>query len=181
MHTFFGLSGRINRDRYWLGQFFNGTAFALAMILLWAGGRQDGANALMVPGFAALAFAMSVNISSAVRRLHDRNRSGAWFLIILIPFVGPILLLIECGFRRGTDGENRFGPPPEKGKETIAGIIDCINCKAMAACVAWWSREAISTEDAHGRQYDGTPRSAQERPILSGLYVPSNRESVSLR
>ncbi len=44
------------------------------------------------------------NISSAVRRLHDVNRSG-WYL--LIPIYNVILL---C--QRGTVGENRFGSAP---------------------------------------------------------------------
>ncbi|MDR2974192.1 MAG: DUF805 domain-containing protein [Propionibacteriaceae bacterium] len=28
------------------------------------------------------------------RRLHDTNRSGGWFFITLIPFVGPIILIV---------------------------------------------------------------------------------------
>ena len=48
-------------------------------------------------------------ISVAVRRLHDLDRSGWWFWIVLIPLVGWIILLVwDC--TRGTPGPNRFGP-----------------------------------------------------------------------
>jgi uncharacterized membrane protein YhaH (DUF805 family) len=51
------------------------------------------------------------NISVAVRRLHDLDRTGWWLLIGFIPLVGWIILLIwYC--TRGTAGPNRFGPDP---------------------------------------------------------------------
>jgi uncharacterized membrane protein YhaH (DUF805 family) len=47
-----------------------------------------------------------------VKRWHDRDKSGWWVLINFIPLVGPLWTLIECGFIKGTTGENRFGPDP---------------------------------------------------------------------
>jgi uncharacterized membrane protein YhaH (DUF805 family) len=41
---------------------------------------------------------------------HDRNRTGWWQLISLVPLGG--LLLIYWWALRGDDGPNRFGPPP---------------------------------------------------------------------
>ena len=46
----------------------------------------------------------------AAKRWHDRNKSGLWNLISLIPLVN-FWMLIELGFLKGTDGPNRFGPP----------------------------------------------------------------------
>ena len=46
------------------------------------------------------------------KRWHDRNKSGWWTLIALVPIVGGIWMLIECGLLRGTRGDNRFGPDP---------------------------------------------------------------------
>ena len=45
----------------------------------------------------------------AVKRWHDRDRSGWWVLINLIPLVGVLWTLVENGLRRGTVGTNRFG------------------------------------------------------------------------
>jgi len=47
-----------------------------------------------------------------IKRWHDRDKSGWWMLIVLIPLVGLIWFLVELGFLPGTPGPNRFGPPP---------------------------------------------------------------------
>ena len=46
-----------------------------------------------------------------VRRLHDINKSGYWFFIILVPVVGPLLNAFWM-FSKGTSGENRFDSDP---------------------------------------------------------------------
>jgi uncharacterized membrane protein YhaH (DUF805 family) len=54
-------------------------------------------------------------LAVGVKRCHDRDHSG-WFLLVgLIPIIGSIWLLIELGFLRGTIGPNRFGPDPVPG------------------------------------------------------------------
>jgi uncharacterized membrane protein YhaH (DUF805 family) len=58
-----------------------------------------------------------LGISSIVRRYHDLGKSGWWILIGLIPGIGWIWELIECGFISGDKGENRFGPAP--GQRTV--------------------------------------------------------------
>jgi uncharacterized membrane protein YhaH (DUF805 family) len=45
----------------------------------------------------------------AVKRWHDRDKSGWWVLVNLVPFVGLIWALIENGLLRGSAGPNRFG------------------------------------------------------------------------
>ena len=62
-------------------------------------------------GIAQLALFIAI-LSANVRRYHDRDKSGWWVLIMLIPFIGPLWLLIEIGFLRGTRGANRFGADP---------------------------------------------------------------------
>jgi uncharacterized membrane protein YhaH (DUF805 family) len=53
------------------------------------------------------------SICLEVRRWHDRGKSGWWFWIGFIPVIGGIWTLIECGFRRGTHGPNRYGEDPK--------------------------------------------------------------------
>lgn len=48
----------------------------------------------------------------SVRRLHDTDRSGWWFLIAFSLVIGPIILLVFMALD-GTPGDNRFGPNPE--------------------------------------------------------------------
>ena len=45
------------------------------------------------------------------RRLHDLNASGWWQLITFIP-LGQ-LMMIGFIFFKGTEGPNKYGPPPE--------------------------------------------------------------------
>ena len=72
--------------------------------------------ALFLPGLAV-----------AIRRLHDVNRSGWWFLLAFT--VIGILLLIYWYLQPGTRGTNNYGddplrPPPEADFQGIAGVID---------------------------------------------------------
>lgn len=47
----------------------------------------------------------------AVRRLHDLNLSGFCVLVSFIPF--GLLLMLLLIFKKGTDGINDYGEPPE--------------------------------------------------------------------
>ncbi len=74
---------------------------------------------LELVGLEALAglFALAVLIPSiavGVRRLHDIDRTGWWYLLILLPVIGW-LVLIYFYIQPGTTGENRFGPDPMAG------------------------------------------------------------------
>jgi uncharacterized membrane protein YhaH (DUF805 family) len=51
----------------------------------------------------------------SVKRWHDRNKPSRWVLINLVPVVGWLWQLIECGFLKGTTGPNRFGQDQLRG------------------------------------------------------------------
>lgn len=51
-------------------------------------------------------------IAVTVRRFHDQDMSGWFYLLGLIPYVGGLVVLVfMC--RDGTRGANRFGPDPK--------------------------------------------------------------------
>jgi uncharacterized membrane protein YhaH (DUF805 family) len=108
-------SGRAPRSEFWFFALFaiggNIVAGILDPILgtsFGTGPQASGSGILtLIWGLALLL----PNISVAVRRLHDRDRSGWWYWLFLIPLVGAIWLLVWF-FRRGTVGANRFGPDP---------------------------------------------------------------------
>jgi uncharacterized membrane protein YhaH (DUF805 family) len=97
-------SGRACRSEYWF--------FALFfLIVLLIAGVVDAA--LEVPALQAVVLlALFVpSLAANVRRLHDIDRSGWWYLITFIPLIGGLLLIFWfCG--RGTAGPNRFGEDP---------------------------------------------------------------------
>jgi uncharacterized membrane protein YhaH (DUF805 family) len=43
-----------------------------------------------------------------IRRLHDQDKSGFFYLVVFIPIIGGIWLLILT-LQPGTPGQNRFG------------------------------------------------------------------------
>ena len=71
--------------------------------------------------FACAVFVLTIPVGSAAsRRLQDVGLSGAWAALILPPyfhFVGLLALpaALIWLLRPGTEGENRFGPPPGAG------------------------------------------------------------------
>ena len=51
-----------------------------------------------------------VHLPLAIRRLHDTDREGWWYLISFVPFGGVVLLVFTI--MAGTPGPNRYGPVP---------------------------------------------------------------------
>jgi uncharacterized membrane protein YhaH (DUF805 family) len=114
---YLSLSGRINRSKYWL---FGVVAFIIIGIIA---GVLDMVLGLADPttGYGPITMIAGLvmiypGICVLGKRWHDRNKSAWWILIGLIPVVGGLWTLIECGFLRGTVGDNRLGPDPLGGK-----------------------------------------------------------------
>ncbi|TIT29005.1 MAG: DUF805 domain-containing protein, partial [Mesorhizobium sp.] len=105
--------GRINRAKFWagIGIFIaiGIVAFILDSILgtrfTTASGGQVGIIGIIVT-LASIYFAFALY----AKRWHDRNKSGWWTLIGLIPIIGGIWLLVELGILEGTRGANQYGP-----------------------------------------------------------------------
>ncbi len=127
-YLFTSFEGRTNRQPFWLSLLALVVIewvvmFVVAMVLgtsMMAGIDPnlppDQAAAMvtknMIPiGIVSLLFLYPA-LAVYTKRWHDRDKSGWWTLIIFVPFIGAIWWLVECGFLRGTDGANRFGPDP---------------------------------------------------------------------
>jgi uncharacterized membrane protein YhaH (DUF805 family) len=124
--------GRIGREWFWLGYI---------MIAIIGGAANAAVFVLKPPGIAAIAASALVGLltlytflSVAIKRLHDRGKSGWWIILYyFVPggFIGPaeklrvlfpewwwispaigglifLWALIELGFLRGK-GPNRYG------------------------------------------------------------------------
>lgn len=110
---FWSFKGRIPRRQYWAAF---GIWIGIILILSVVAGivSQSPASAqatmiflllLMIP-FCWSSFAIQT------KRWHDRGKSGAMLLINLIPYIGGIWSLVECGCMRGTEGTNEYGDDP---------------------------------------------------------------------
>jgi uncharacterized membrane protein YhaH (DUF805 family) len=117
----FGFQGRANRAKWWIVGL---AIFVVEMIVFAAiaggaamsGDPQQIASAIgPIAGSVILVMvvvATWIHIAVAVKRYHDRNKSGWWVLIVFVPVIGGLWYLIECGFLRGTPGPNAYGPDP---------------------------------------------------------------------
>ena len=104
----FKFEGRISRGKFWLGvAILYIVPFVLMLIASAVGsGFMSFVVSLLMLGLIWPGLAISI------KRWHDRDKSGWWILIGLIPLVGPLWALIETGFLPGTSGTNQFGHDP---------------------------------------------------------------------
>jgi uncharacterized membrane protein YhaH (DUF805 family) len=120
----FSFEGRIGRMEYWTIGIVRFIIFILA-IMAYAStlppvqgeidsvavmrGFIDTTGGLL---FLLLFLALTVCLFSLeVRRLHDRDASGLWVLLLFVPIIGGfygLWLFIANGFFPGTPGTNRF-------------------------------------------------------------------------
>jgi uncharacterized membrane protein YhaH (DUF805 family) len=109
---YFSPEGRVNRKQWWLWLVLPFTVIGIILVFVdMATGRYDPEyNVGLFSGLFAL-LSLIPAIMVYIKRFHDRDKTGWWVLIGLIPLIGPLWLLIELGFLKGTDGANRFGPP----------------------------------------------------------------------
>jgi uncharacterized membrane protein YhaH (DUF805 family) len=103
--NYINFSDRACRSEFWFWRLFYFLA-AMGLIIIERVVRTH------VPVGLLLELGMFLpSLAMSIRRLHDLDRSGWWYFLVLIPIVGWIILLIwDC--TKGTDGPNRFGPDP---------------------------------------------------------------------
>ena len=108
---YFDIKGRSSRLEFWTFAIFvfvfsNAIYFterALSLHLTYHGlGILSGV-------FAVITFIPSLSVS--IRRLHDRNKSGWWFLLVFLPVIGFIWLHVLF-LLKGDQVANRFGDRP---------------------------------------------------------------------
>jgi uncharacterized membrane protein YhaH (DUF805 family) len=105
--NYFNFKGRAPRSEYWYWALFTTLASIVAGVLD-AYVFPTTPSGIVEPLFTLATFIPSIAVS--IRRLHDIDRTGWWFLLIFT-LVGTILLLVWACFK-GTAGSNRFGPDP---------------------------------------------------------------------
>ena len=115
-------SGRAARSEFWWFILF---VMGMNFILTFVDSFLFGTVTTMPGGFSAetdrpffsaifMLGTLLPTLSVLVRRLHDTDRSGWWYWIILIPMIGMIVLIVWLA-SKGTPGPNRFGPDPLGG------------------------------------------------------------------
>jgi uncharacterized membrane protein YhaH (DUF805 family) len=118
---FASFEGRINRAKFWIGSLVLWVLWILVNVVLSTIFGMRYVEGEIFPVMGPVAWLVWVIIAVALtyaslavwaKRWHDRDKSGWWSLIALVPIVGAIWILVELGCLPGTEGPNRFGPDP---------------------------------------------------------------------
>ena len=111
INSYFDFNERSRRMEYWMFVLINSIISVFCILLdsmlgtVWSIGYGPiyigYGLAVFVPGLAV-----------AIRRLHDIGKSGWYYLLVIIPIIGPIWLIILF-VTEGEQGDNKYGPNPK--------------------------------------------------------------------
>ena len=110
--------GRARRKEYWMFVLFNLLITLGLYALVGIGALMESAAIMYLFIALVCVYVLAVLIPSiavVVRRLHDQDKSGWYYFVGLIPFIGGIWLLILM-VTDGTVGDNQYGPDPKAGE-----------------------------------------------------------------
>ena len=107
-------NGRARRKEYWMFNLF----FLLFALLA---GFVIGILSAVGEAVAMIAIILAViwylghlvpSLAVTVRRLHDTGKSGWFYLLALIPYIGGLIIFIFTVLD-GDKGDNAYGPDPK--------------------------------------------------------------------
>ena len=107
-------NGRARRKEYWMF-----TLFFLLFALL--AGFVIGILSAVGETVAMIAIILAVvwylahlvpSLAVTVRRLHDTGKSGWFYLLAIIPYIGGLIIFIFT-VMQGDKGDNKYGPDPK--------------------------------------------------------------------
>ena len=117
LKKYFIIKGRASRSEYWFLQLL---FTPLAMYVgFWSDPVSTGTidpPPLYILSTIIVLFLFIPSITSQIRRFHDKDKSGWFILINIIPLVGWLIALVML-LDKGTPGKNRFGEYPLKSKK----------------------------------------------------------------
>ncbi|WP_299667185.1 DUF805 domain-containing protein [uncultured Polaribacter sp.] len=123
LKNYFKFSGRVRRKEYWMFCLFHILFSGLLLILYFYTNdtsnlfeenfEEDHTNYLFLQILGLYTLATVIpSLALSSRRMHDLGKSGAWFLINFIPYIGSFwFLILTC-----MDGEaktNKWGENPK--------------------------------------------------------------------
>ena len=106
--------GRISRSAYWLKFAVPYLVIYIALLIVdaVAGTLSSKAGMGVFSGIFTL-LALYPSLAVGIKRCHDRDRSGWFLLVSLIPIVN-LWVFVELGLLPGSTGANKYGPAPRQ-------------------------------------------------------------------
>jgi len=112
----FGMSGRLNRTNYWIALAITTLIVMPALVLTAVKPRYSWDGWIIIASWVLGGWAWSAIL---VKRLHDLNLSGWWWLLIWLLPIGALGVAVEVAFKLTTGQQLETG---ELGA-TILGIV----------------------------------------------------------
>ena len=100
-------SGRATRSEYWYSVLFG---HLLALLIISIGTIVESPELIIVLSSVLTLALLIPGLAVCVRRLHDTGRSGWWYLLVFIPYIGGIAMLVI--FCLKSDEDNKYGSKP---------------------------------------------------------------------
>lgn len=119
-------SGRSRRMEYWMFTLFTLIIYAMLALMFFATGYADSefnspVSMIVVVVAILVVLALVVpGIAVTVRRFHDQDKSGWFYLLSFIPYAGGIILIVFMCLE-GTRGTNQYGPDPKQSVDDVFG------------------------------------------------------------
>ncbi|AFH95457.1 TPA: DUF805 domain-containing protein [Providencia stuartii] len=117
-NNYANFNGRARRKEYWIFSLIN-FIIIIPLYLVVLASTNDYTGDINGLGIVALVLLMIYcvailipSLAVTVRRLHDIDKSGWWYLLTFIPFGGLVIFVFTC--LDGTPGNNRFGSNPKE-------------------------------------------------------------------
>ncbi len=119
----FSFKGRINRSTYLTYSF----SINAVIFIVWSFAFMVSEKLYVVLFWLLLLVAFWPQLALAIKRCHDRDKSGWFYLVALVPLLN-IWYLVEIVFLKGSDGSNQYGDEPGynpdiKQYTIIAGVL----------------------------------------------------------
>jgi len=114
-------NGRARRKEYWMYTLILTVLLIALMTIMFSAlsfsdetGIETGPIAYLTVllFFVFLVAHFIPSLALTVRRLHDTGKSGWWYLIVFIPYLGNFVIFIFT-LIDGDEGENKYGPNPK--------------------------------------------------------------------
>lgn len=113
----FSFRGRISRRYWWMVQLF--LVAPTTALFDWYMEEIAWEDWQQFVGILFGTVVVFINMSICAKRYHDTGKSGWHQLIGIIPFIGWVWLLLECGFPKGHPEKNQYGYPDIFGKRSL--------------------------------------------------------------
>ena len=106
------IKGRASRSEYWWFQAMFAPLTMFVVIMSEAENLENSSELILwfyLFCFIVVLVSIIPLITVTIRRFHDTNKSGWYFFLGLIPFVGSLIVTVMM-IPEGTKGKNKYGP-----------------------------------------------------------------------